>query len=482
MKVQDLKTYKVIGGANTGVPDSKIGIAPKEKTSFGQKILNTATGVNKFFGGEAVADTFGATAAKIGKSQQEKDIISAEQPSVKETIGSGIQLGANLLPGAGKGASLLTKAAIGAGQGLAFDVGSELQQGKKVKPGIGTVFGGVLPIAGAVAKPVTKIVGRLLKGVGSGLSGVSTDSIEKIINNPEHAQKVAEEVAKKGNSGVLEENAKTIINGIGKIKKEARQAYGTGLEQLAKEDISPEIFKEKTQPLLDEFKDIKNLEFSEEKNIIKAKDLMKRLSNPELDGKSLRKLADDIESSKYKTATSDERLSFNAFLKNLSGTVKDAISSSTTKLNDINKAFSNDMQLAEVAEDVFGNVDFKNLPEVVKASQKLEGLFAQKGIVPEVVDQFLERIGVNADDFKTAEAVRQISNKKSGANTKGLSIGELMQQATSAVVTPKMIRDISIKTGMAESALIPFLNQMKPATRAILINALVSDGKPNTKR
>lgn len=151
--------------------------------------------------------------------------------------------------------------------------------------------------------------------------------------------------------------------------------------------------------------------------------------------------------------------------------MKGAINKSTPKLDEINKKFSQDLQLAETIEDVFGDVDYRNLPELVKASQKLENIFNQKGLAPKVIDDFLAKIG--ATNLKTSEAVRQISEKTSGANTKGLNLGELTQQVTSSIVTPKLVRDIAVVTGLSEKSLLPFLEKMKPAARAVLINALL---------
>lgn len=484
INVSDLKKYTVIGGGNTGVP---IAAPQKQKaTTVGGKILNTATDITKFLGGGAVADTFGATAAKIGKSKQEKDIISQDQPSVKQTIGSGLQLGANFIPGAGEGLGLAAKVGIGAATGYAYDVGSKLQNkdtsvGESLTPGVGTAIGGALPIAGAVLRPAAKIVGRLLKGLGSGLSGVSTDTINKIIENPEYAKEATRRLQKSGNYTVLEDNAKQIVNGISQIRQEARGAYGTGLEQLSKEDINPSTFREKTQAVLDKYgiskqngvRKLSGVEFDDPKNIQKASHLIDKLHNTELDGKSLRKLSDDIESAKYKTATSDERLSFNHFLNDVSSSLKDAVNSSTGKLDEINKNFSQDMGLSQAAEKIFGKVNYKNLSEVVGASQKLESLFQQKGIAPEVVDKFLSRIGINPEDFKTGEAVRQISNKTEGSNSVGTSFGEVMRSATSAVITPKTVRNLATFTGLSRNTLSSLWPRLSTGARAILLNAIV---------
>lgn len=493
MKGYTLDELNKMEGSSRGVSleelnqmdDPLDGFANAEKIKLGQKVLNAGTSVANFFGAKGISETFGAEIAKVGKSQEEKNTISANQPKLKETVGSALQFGANFLPGAGVGAGLANKAAVGAGTGLAFDVGSGLQKGESVgealKPGVGTAIGAGLPVLGAVIKPAVRIVGRLFKGLGSGLSGVSTETIDKIVNNPKVAQQASEKLAKAGNSKVLEENARTILNGVSKVRQEARKAFGEGLDQLASTDIKPDVFRANTQKVLDKYGSqleggkrlLSKIEFDDPKNIKKASELIDELSNVELNGKSIRKLADDIESSAFKVATSDERLSFNAFIKDLSSSLKSSVSASTDKLNNINKAFSKDMQLAEAVEGIFGKVNFKNLSEVVKASQRLETVFAQKGLAPDVVDDFLTRIGISAKDFKTTEAVRQISNKAQRANEPGLSIGELVRGVTSAVITPQMVKTLSIASGLTAEKLVPLLKSLAPTARNILIQALL---------
>lgn len=482
MKISDLKDYKVLGNANT------IPALPEKK----KPLANT---ISDFFGAKGLTDLAGSQIAKFGfaVSGNMEAANRVQQPSVKEVLGSSAQFGANFLPGAGIGAGLVKKVAVGAGTGLAFDVGSKLQQDKTIPesltPGIGTAVGAGLPIVGAAIKPVKAILGRLFKGLGSGLSGVSTNSIDEIIANPQKAVQISQQLAKSGNDKVLEENARQIINGVSSIRQNARKAFGEGLDTLASTDIQPAVFREQTQKVLDKYgsalqdgqRVLSNVEFTDPKNIQRASGLIDELSNAKLDGKSLRKLADDIENAAYKVATSDERLSFNVFIKDLSSGLKDAITNSTDKLDEINRAFSQDMQLAEAVQNIFGKVNFKNLPEVVRASQKLEGLFAQKGLAPGVVDTFLTKIGINPNDFRTSEAVRQISNKVTGANTKGLSIGEIIQQVTGAIVTPNAVKNLSILTGMAEQKLLPFFNQLKPAARNIVIQALLQANQENSQ-
>src|SRR3990167_4426767 len=338
MKISDLKEYKVVG---TGVTSQ---VSPQVKKPLANKVAD-------FFGAKGITEQFGADIARARAPEAEKGFV--EYPKMKEVLFRSVQFGANFLPGAGVGAGLARKTAVGLGTGYAFDVGSQLQSGqeKPLTPGIGTVVGGALPGVGAGIGYANRGVRRLFKGLGSGVSGVPTATIDKIVSNPRVAQQATDKINKTGNAKVLEENAKQIMNGVSTIRQQARKAYGEGVESLAQTDIQPKVFRDSTQALLDKYgigisekgKRLANFEFSEPRNVQKANELVKKLNSVDLDGKSLRKLADDIESAGYKIATSDERLSFNAFIKDLSNSLKGAIGKSTDKLGDINKKFSNDI-------------------------------------------------------------------------------------------------------------------------------------------
>lgn len=491
MKISDLKNYTVLPSGDSS-PNSSTTSPSMPPKSTGQKILDAGTKVSNFFGGKGVADTFGATIAKVGKTAQEKDFISQDQPTVKQTIGSGIQLGANFLPGVGKGASFAAKALTGIGTGYALDVGSKLQNNspKPFEPGVGTAVGAALPIAGAVTGTATKIMGRLFKGLGSGLSGVSTDTIDKIVNNPETAMKASKKLAETGNNKVLENNAKTILNGVTKIQNEASSAYRSGLDKLSEVDIKPDQLKKGIEGALQKNKigigndgliDFSGADFLDPKVQQKAESIINQVGKQEdLSGTGIRKLMDMVDNARFKSAPDGDRQAFNAFIGDLKQGLKDGINASTDKLSEINSKYSADMQLSEAAQNIFGNVDFKNLSEVAKAAKKLESMFSQKGLDPKIVDDYLTRIGENPANFKTSEAVRQISNKTSGANSLGTSLGEITRSATSAIITPEMVKNLSIATGLTREKLAPFLRVLKPSARKIVIQALLQANQGNS--
>jgi hypothetical protein len=426
---------------------------------------------------------------------QAENLLNPANLTTKEVVGDALQMATTAVglkvpnPTGSLLKTIPTKIIEGAGLGYGFDVSQNLKENKSggdiYKPGIGTVFGGALPIAtDLIIKPVAKIVGSLFKGLGSGLSGVGTNTIDELIKNPKTANKLDKILAKKGNAVVVEKNARDIVEGVASIKSEARTAFGKGLEQLSKEDIKPDTFKSVVQGFLDKIgstrwngkgaiptRTLSNVEFSDPKNLKKASELIDKLSKTELDGKSLRKLVDDIENAVYGTATSDERLSFNVFVKDMASTVKSAITTSTSKLDKINAAYTTDLQLAEAVEKIFGKVKFKNLSEVNAVSQKLEGLFSQKGLSSDIVDKFLQRAGIGSG-LKTSEAVRQISNIGTKANTKGLSFGEILQQVTSSIITPNIIKKAAIATGWTEQTIGPVLKKLTPTARVEFLNLI----------
>lgn len=131
-------------------------IVEKHKAkSQGEQVSNMADKVTDFFGGRAVADTFGTEIARAAtKDPIARANIEASAPSVKKTVGSALQLGSTFLPGAGAGASLAKKVAVGAATGYMTDVGADLQADKSlteaVTPGLGTAIGITLPIASSI--------------------------------------------------------------------------------------------------------------------------------------------------------------------------------------------------------------------------------------------------------------------------------------------------------------------------------------------
>lgn len=484
-------TIPQIGQTPTKVQQTSTPTGEKGLKGFsvgvGKGVLSTVQGLGQLGlrGAELIS---GKSKGSLGSQEtffEDKNALKAQ--GTAEKIGKfGEQVAEFAIPGskvakATQGMSFIPRIASRAATSGAIATAQSGEIGRDTAIAAGTEA--ALPVVGKIISPATKFIGTLLKGTGSALSGAPAEAIESILKDGKVALNTAKEIRSSGSAKVLEQNAKTVINGISKIRQEARQAYGQGLEQLSKTDIDPTKFRSATQPILEKFgsviengkRTLKNIEFDDPKNIARANDLISKLSKVELNGSSIRKLADDIENAKYKVATSDERLAYNAFINKLSKGLKDAVSSSTPKLDEINQAFSSDMELAQATEKILGKVKYKNLGEINDAAKKLESLFTEKGLDPQTVDKFLERIGVSSNAFKSGEAMRQLSEKSFTANTMGTSPFEIVRAFTASAVSPKMVGKIAAYTGLAENVVKEMSTKLSPAARGALIELLTGN-------
>lgn len=130
--------------------------------TLGKALMTGANAVTDFVGARGIAEQYGSSMARTGLniSGNKEAAQLVGNPSLKKVVGSAIQTGANFIPGAGAGTSLLTKVGAGLATGYAFDVGNDLQQGKSTRevltPDAGTVVGGMVPILGKILGYSTK--------------------------------------------------------------------------------------------------------------------------------------------------------------------------------------------------------------------------------------------------------------------------------------------------------------------------------------
>ena len=189
---------------------------PQTKTPFVNKVAN-------FFGAKGITEQFGADIARAKAPEAEKGFV--KYPKMKEVVGSAIQTGALLAPGAGVGANIAKKIGVGLGTGYALDVGSKLQEdktlGEAIKPGVGTVVGGALPIAGVGLNLAKKALPATL----SFTSGVPQKAINKAIESPE--------AAKMGRTGMnVEEITAKSTDSLKKLYSNLSDDFSKGLEGI----------------------------------------------------------------------------------------------------------------------------------------------------------------------------------------------------------------------------------------------------------
>lgn len=439
----------------------------------------------------------------ISKAGGQVESLATGDITGKQVAGSALQLATTAVAGnAGKlmqGGSTLSKVVkvpvIGATLGGATGASSAMAKGEDVAQGaisgakMGAVVASAIPFASAILKPVGKVLGNVTKGLASKFSGASSAQLDAILADPAASIAAKNKILAEGGDKLLEASTKQYIAGVRQIQKEASKKFGSALETLSKTDIDDKIFRNKLQSTLDDYgvvssgkeRIFNNVEFSDPVNLKKASDLVDELSKVETNGRSIRQLMDKLDDpnsgfSKYKTATSDERISYNKFVDDVQKSLKGAVDDSTGDvLSEANKAYSTDKQLSEAVQNILGKVKYNNVDEINKVARKMEGLFNLKGLDPVTVEKFFTRIGIDPQAFKAGEAVRKMTNVADSANTAGLSLGELTQTATKAVVSPEIVRDIAIKVGQGKKLVEPFIKklvELEPSTRAYLVQLL----------
>lgn len=182
-----------------------LNIQPKTalaKRTFGQQAMDVGSKVTGILGGSKVAETFGAEIAKLGATPEERSIISAEQPGIKETAGSALALGSVFAPvgriasGVMKGAKALGLGAktaqtvgnvvAGGTVGAAADTGLSMSEGGPARLGLGFTLGAGIPAAspliGALSKASAKLAGKGAAEIQGALTGTSAETIEQAFN------------------------------------------------------------------------------------------------------------------------------------------------------------------------------------------------------------------------------------------------------------------------------------------------------------
>lgn len=217
------------------------------KKTFGEKALNT---LQTIFPSKAIGDVIGTYIAKEDAGENAKYVAPVSH-TAGQFAGEVLQNAANLIPGAGEGANLFSKAVIGAGTGYLADVGSKLQKegtpdASVAIPGIGTAIGGGLPILGAVARFAGKGVSELsgsLTGQGRGGQKALSDALQA---GGDRA-KVARAAMRGGYTGemIKQEADQALGSLVAKRTEDYQQRLASISDDTKSYDISPIVNKVK---------------------------------------------------------------------------------------------------------------------------------------------------------------------------------------------------------------------------------------------
>lgn len=355
------------------------------------------------------------------------------------------------------------------------------------------VAGGVeaaLPVAGKfIAKPAAALAGRLFKGVGTGLSGMSSSQLEAILKDPKAAKSAVESIRAAGGSQALKQSAEVITNGIKQIEGSAKQQFAKALETLEGVKVPIESVRNTLSNAWRNARvkvgksgfSLSDTDFADDMlSMKKGKEIVNYINGlKDLDGKSLRQAMDFVESRAFGSATSDSKNAFNQFVRSTVDALKDSVSDVSPVLKEANLKYSEAKGLSEAIQSIFGKVKFKNAKELLNTTKRLEGLFKQGEYSDELINDFLGKVGVEPTAFRAGEAARQVGQLAEKTNTIGTNPFEIIRGITAAIVPPKAVRDFAIQFGLAENVVKEMVEKLSPATRGVIIRLLIGDEGQN---
>lgn len=393
----------------------------------------------------------------VGSEQRAKADEALKGDTSGQKIASTLtEIGATAIPGgatykATKGLGfamrMLGRGASGATVGT-IQGGGEL--GKETL--LGAAAETILPGA---AKTVAKYGGDVMKGLTGLVSGKGSDVIEQIVKNPDAALSGGNAPS----STVLREIAGSIRGGVSQIKSKA----GAEFQNLTKGYTTPldkKAFNELTSNFLDE---VNETSFISTAKLDKIKGVVNTWDDYSPQG--LNKLASKI--SKFYSG-SDAAKDTDAVVAGLNRTIRDWIGEQVPDIAEANAKYADKMDLLEQMDAIFrvkGSVEGRL--GMQKTAEAIGRLFnANKDIAREGVEEIEKELGIS---ILGKEAGRQLVD---GVSRSQSAIGDFATGVAKAVLPPKVLLQLTARTGQATNAITSKLDTLEPAARAATIELL----------
>lgn len=290
--------------------------------------------------------------------------ILDEAPNAKELIGSAAMTALNVASvGIAGRATTAGKVIQGAATGYGFDVASNLQDEEKtieeaIKPGIGTVVGGAIPIIGAIKNAFARSGQKVAERVMNSVVKPNIDDIEKSILY--NGKTLGREMLDEGMKGTKRTIFKKAATGLAENEGKLQKILNGSTAIIKREELFPYLSKlkdkliktptQRAQKALQTIDDAVNL-FPEKFNLSQANELKRNLYS------ELRDLAYKLDPNLSPTAETS---------KALAGGLKDLIEkkASNPTIAVINKKLSTFMKVQDGMLDQLARTQRNNLAGV----------------------------------------------------------------------------------------------------------------------
>lgn len=228
----------------TAQPEEEQPVAQTPQPTKKPMMDRVASGLTTVFGGKYIGEAIGTQIAKLRVPKEQRQFIS-KGPTGRQLAGDvlqsaalftpvgriakGISTGARAL-GVAKGAAAIGKIGAGATAGAAFDVASNLQEGRKATDlGVGTAIGAAIPAAGVAKNVALRFSGRQAPRIINSL-------IKPLAKDFSYGKNPGRAVAEEG---IVANNFDDLITKI----TESRQKVGQQIGQLGQKLSQSPVLK-----------------------------------------------------------------------------------------------------------------------------------------------------------------------------------------------------------------------------------------------
>ena len=442
-------------GAAKGLGRTALGVA-----SIGRGIQKgVSRGVDAVFGthgfglsGESVTDS--------GSQQQQGAVNFLKPQGAGENIGAlAADVATFAVPGgavarATKGAGLVKRAAtLGATDAtIATAKEGQLDRDAAIAGGVGAA----LPVGGAIAAPVLRYGGGVLKGLAGTVSGTGQDVVERALANPT----VAKQGLRASDEQALKQTATAVRQGVKTLKQNASTQYADLTSSVTGKLDAGTLRTKITSRLVDDadarvtdtglsFKNTPLLE-TEEKQLEKIFGLVNEWDDFTPQG--VNTLATRI--GRFRRDTQDSA-QFDRIVDNIRRDTRSFVGEQFPEIAEANAKFASRMDLIDDLDSILktrGAVESQQ--GVRETSQRIARLFnANKELSREAVELLEKDLGI---DVLSIEAGRQLSDNASlfqvGAQDTGMGI-------VRSLIPRQVIGEMVVATGQSREALESLLGQ-----------------------
>jgi hypothetical protein len=333
-----------------------------------------------------------------------------------------------------------------------------------------TAIGAATEVAFPVAGKVLGYGGNVLKGLAGLVSGKGSDVIEQVMKTPRAALEGGQLTGVAG----LKESAVSVRQGVKELGKKANTEYAelvakAGVKELPKDDI--------VRGMSDRLVDLADARMTKEG--------LKFVDTPftEIEETQLRKVFNNINTwddftpdgvnslarkiSRFRRGSADSA-NFDRVIDTLKRDLRTYVGKVAPTIKEANEKYADKMDLLDQLDNILKTDGAVTSREgIQKTSEAIGRLFnANKDIAREGVEEIERELGIN---ILGKEAGRQLVD---GVSRSQSAIGDFATGISRAIIPPKLLLQVTARTGIAKDAIESRLDVLDPTARAVVIEVL----------